>query len=454
MKTATLESYASRQVPRYTSYPTAAQFSSDIGPDTLGQWAAALPGDARLSLYFHVPFCRSMCWYCGCHTKATRKDGPLIAYGQTLERELESAALAFGQGPAGPRDVVSIHWGGGTPSLLPAEVFRSVTGVMRNCFAVAGDAEHAMELDPRTIDDALVDTLVGGGINRVSLGVQDFTPRVQAAIGRVQPYELVATAVSRLAGAGLRDMNFDLIYGLPLQSQSDLLRSIDLSASLSPTRLALFGYAHVPWFKSHQRMIKDETLPGVVERIEMAEAAAERLVTLGYEKIGIDHFAREDDPLAVAARNGRLRRNFQGYTTDPADVVIGLGASSISSFPQGFAQNSPATAEWARAVDAGQFATVRGVATTREDRFRAALIEALMCALRVDVEAVAAAHGFDLVILGDWRERIDALALDGLAQRNGNVVTVNEDARAFTRIAACVFDAYLAVGARKHSMAV
>ena len=230
----------------------------------------------------------------------------------------------------------------------------------------------------------------------------------------------------------------------------DLLRSIDLSVSLAPTRIALFGYAHVPWFKSHQRMIKEAMLPGVTERLEMAEAAAERLKSLGYEMIGIDHFARQDDALAVAARNGTLRRNFQGYTSDPADVVIGLGASSISSFPQGFAQNSPATAEWARAVDAGRFATVRGVATTREDRMRAALIEALMCRLQVDVAAVARQHGFDPSALGDWRQRIDGLVNDGLATRNGDLVTVTEDARAFARIVASVFDAYLAVEGRKH----
>ena len=454
MKPAILESYARRQVPRYTSYPTAAQFTAQVGPEQIAAWGSELAPDARLSLYFHVPFCRSMCWYCGCHTKATRKDAPLIAYGQTLERELASAAMAFGNGARGPRPVVSIHWGGGTPSLLPAEVFQSVVEAMHESFRLSPDAEHAMELDPRTIDDALVGSLKHAGVNRVSLGVQDFTPRVQAAIGRIQPYELVSAAVRRLAAAGLVDMNFDLIYGLPLQTRSDLLRSIDLSVSLAPTRIALFGYAHVPWFKSHQRMIKEAMLPGVTERLEMAEAAAERLKSLGYEMIGIDHFARQDDALAVAARNGTLRRNFQGYTSDPADVVIGLGASSISSFPQGFAQNSPATAEWARAVDAGRFATVRGVATTREDRMRAALIEALMCRLQVDVAAIALQHGFDPSALGDWRQRIDGLVNDGLATRNGDLVTVTEDARAFARIVASVFDAYLAVEGRKHSVAV
>ncbi|MCB1483160.1 MAG: oxygen-independent coproporphyrinogen III oxidase [Rhodobiaceae bacterium] len=454
MRQELVESYASAQVPRYTSYPTAAQFSPAVNAEVVAGWAAALSDDARLSLYFHVPFCRSICWYCGCHTKATRKDGPLISYGQTLERELESSALAFAHGGKGPRQVVSIHWGGGTPSMLPADVFQDIVDSMRACYSVSDDAEHAMELDPRLIDEALVAKITGAGINRVSLGVQDFTPRVQSAIGRVQPFEQVASAVDLLNRAGLDEMNFDLIYGLPLQSQADLIRSIDLATSLAPGRIALFGYAHVPWFKTHQRMIDEMVLPGAMERLEMAEAAGERLVALGYRRIGIDHFAREDDKLAIAAENGTLRRNFQGYTTDPADAVIGLGASSISSFPTGFAQNAPATAEWARAVNAGHFATVRGVATTQADRFRSALIEALMCNLSVDVSAIAASHGMKATSLGDWRKRIDALADDGLARRDGDTVMVPEEARAFTRVVAAVFDAYLEPEARKHSVAV
>ena len=454
MKKETIETYARAQVPRYTSYPTAAQFSSAVNGDLVTQWASRLNDDARLSLYFHVPFCRSMCWYCGCHTKISRKDGPLISYAQTLERELESSALAFANGRSGPRQVVSVHWGGGTPSLLPEESFRDIVETMRSCYSVADDAEHAMELDPRLVDEPLVAKIADAGINRVSLGVQDFTPRVQAAIGRVQPFEQVAAAVGLLNRAGLKAMNFDLIYGLPLQSRADLIRSIDLAVGLSPGRIALFGYAHVPWFKKHQRMIDEAALPGPMERLDMAEAAAERLVTLGYRRIGIDHFARPDDALAIAAENGTLRRNFQGYTTDPADAVIGLGASSISSFPGGFAQNAPATAEWARAVEAGRFATVRGVATTAEDRFRSALIEALMCNLTVDVAAVASSHGINTACLGPWHRHIDELAADGLAVRSGNTIRVLEEARAFARMVAAVFDAYLEPEAKKHSVAV
>ncbi|MFN0262458.1 oxygen-independent coproporphyrinogen III oxidase [Tepidamorphus sp. 3E244] len=454
MKHNMLETYAKAQVPRYTSYPTAAQFGPSVDADLVSRWASELADDATLSLYLHVPFCRSMCWYCGCHTKATRKDAPLVSYARSLEREVATAGLAFANGPAGPREVVSIHWGGGTPSLLPRESFHDVVESIRSNFAIAENAEHAMELDPRLIDQPLVDKIAYAGINRVSLGVQDFTPRVQSAIGRVQPFERVAGAVNVLKASGLKAMNFDLIYGLPLQTKADLIRTIDLSDSLAPGRIALFGYAHVPWFKSHQRMIDDTMLPDALERLDMAEAAAERLAVLGYVRIGIDHFAREDDPLARAAINGTLRRNFQGYTTDPADAVIGLGASSISSFPQGFAQNDPATAQWAKRVDAGRFATVRGIATTAEDRFRASLIEQLMCALTVDVGAVARANKMCTAWLGDWRNRIDALAADGLAERRGDVVTVREDARAFARVVAAVFDAHLKPARGRHSVAV
>lgn len=444
------DTYAAMQVPRYTSYPTAPAFHGDIDSATVAGWIGGLKPDARLSFYFHVPFCQSMCWYCGCHTKVTRKREPVLDYARTLRMELETVLTALGPG----RQVAHIHWGGGTPSMMPMEEFLGIHAAIDGECAVEAHAERAIEIDPRAMSPELADHLVEARINRASLGVQDFTPRVQAAIGRPQPYELVHDTVDLLTERGITGINFDLMYGLPLQGTADLLRSVDLAVNLQPQRVALFGYAHVPWFKKHQRMIHDADLPGPEERLDQAEAAADRLVTLGYERIGLDHFALPEDPLAIAARIGKLRRNFQGYTDDPADAVIGLGASSISTYPQGYAQNAPDVGNWARAIESGRFATVRGLTLSDEDRLRADAIERLMCDLAVDVNAVSSRHGSSSAVFGDVWGKLAPLVDDGVAQIDGGVVRVPERMRPFTRLVAAAFDAYFDPDLSRHSAAV
>ena len=435
---------AERNVPRYTSYPTAPHFSAAIGAETYGDWLAALPLDATLSVYLHVPFCTELCHYCGCNTRAVRKREPVETYAERLADE-----IALLDGLHG-RKLTHLHWGGGTPSILGPQWLETIAAKLASRFDLSALKEHAIELDPRRIDRALVRTLRSIGITRTSLGVQDASPHVQRAIGRVQPFELVERAADWLREAGIEHLNVDLMYGLPAQKASDVARSAELAASLNPQRLALFGYAHVPWFKTHHKLIEETALPGVAERLEQAEVAAATLTGLGYRSIGLDHFALATDELAVAAREKRLRRNFQGYTTDEADALIPLGASSIGRLPQGFIQNAPDLAGYSRAVAAGKFATVKGLALSDDDRLRSTVIERLMCDLEIDLDKIdGGATRFAAEV-----ETLKPLAGEGLLRLDGGRIVVTERGRPYVRIAAAAFDAYLAASQKRHSVAV
>ena len=440
---------AERSVPRYTSYPTAPQFTPTVDATVAGRWLAGLATDAALSLYLHVPYCRSICTYCGCHTKAARRDDPLEAYTETLLAEIDVVARAT---PA--RRVTHIHWGGGTPSLLGPERLTRLVNRIAERFDLSAIIEHAIELDPRTVDEPLVEALAACGVNRASLGVQDMNAHVQEAIGRIQPFEVVATCVGLLRKHGIAAVNLDLMYGLPKQSVEDVVRTATLAASLSPSRLALFGYAHVPWFKTHQRLIDAATLPGAGERLEQAAAATAALVAEGYQVIGLDHFARPDDPMAIAAREGTLRRNFQGYTTDVADALIGLGASSIGRAPEGFMQNAPDVGAWRRAVEAGQLSIVRGCAVSQDDVLRGGVIERLMCDFAVDFGALAAAATGESHALDDALPDLEGLQRDGVLELDGRMLRLTDRGRPFMRLAAAAFDVYLRAGKGRHSVAV
>jgi len=440
---------AERSAPRYTSYPTAPHFSKEIGGEHMRAWLSALDEGATLSLYFHVPYCSAICSYCGCHTKALRQDEPLTAYKDTLLREIELFAAT-----TRARRVSSIHWGGGTPGMLGPVRFRAIAECIARHFTVDAETEHAIELDPRQLDASLVEALVRSGVGRASLGAQDFNPHVQEASGRVQPYELVARAVDLLRAAGVGAINLDLMYGLPRQTVEDAARTAALAAALDPARLAVFGYAHVPWFKTHQKLIDASTLAGAGERLAQAAAVRETLEAAGYEAIGLDHFARPHDSLAAAAREGRMRRNFQGYTTDAADALLPFGVSSIGRLPQGYVGNATDVAGWRRAIEAGRFATTRGLAFTREDIARGAVIERLMCDFSVDYGALAEAHAFPRDAFDDAKVPLAALAEQGLVEMDGRRVAVAERGRPFARLVAAAFDAYLEANAARHSVAV
>jgi oxygen-independent coproporphyrinogen III oxidase len=449
MRPDTFARYAGSNVPRYTSYPTAPVFSAAVGDADYRAWLGGLAPDSRTSLYVHVPFCRSMCLYCGCHTTVTARDEPVDRYLAAVEQELRLVA------DAAPRDlpVVHLHFGGGTPTLMEPRQMLRLAGLLRKRFAFTADAEVAVEIDPRTFSREMASALGAAGFNRASIGVQCFDPAVQQAINRLQSFEQTGAAVAALREAGIERISFDLIYGLPRQSVRSCLETIDKALRLEPDRFAVFGYAHVPNFKPHQRRIDAETLPGASARLEQSRIISEALADAGYVPVGLDHFARPDDPLALAFRSGELRRNFQGYTTDTADALIGLGASSIGRLPGGYVQNAVLISDYQKRVAAGRLPIVRGYALTGEDRVRGAIIERLMCDRRVDLDAVCAEFGSAPEQVID-PVRLDGLERDGLIERRGLVVEVKEEAFALLRSVAAAFDAHLADTSGRHAQAV
>lgn len=430
-----------RPVPRYTSYPTAPHFHAGVDAEAYGRWLNALPADAPLSLYLHIPFCDTLCWFCGCTMRVVREYKPVAAYLDLLERELELVAARL----PGRFAVSQLHLGGGSPSLLrPAEIGRLMAAIWRR-FDRAPGAEVAVEIDPRDLESEVVEAFAAGGVTRASIGVQDFDPRVQKTINRLQSFDCTAAAVESLRAAGIGSVNVDLLYGLPYQTAESVAETLRQALTLAPDRLALFGYAHVPWMKKHQRLLPEDALPDGPARWAQAETAARLLVEAGYRRVGIDHFARPEDPMAVALAEGRLKRNFQGYTTDDAPLLIGLGASSIGSLPQGYVQNTPDLPSYRKALMAGRLPVARGVALSDDDRSRRALIERLMCDFAVELDAQAYAP--ELAALAGH-------AADGLVEIDGGRLTVTERGRPLVRSVAAAFDRYLAPAEGRHSRAV
>lgn len=426
-------------VPRYTSYPPAPQFTGAIGPIDYETWLAGTAGQS-LSLYFHVPFCAALCWFCGCNTTVATGKAVFEAYASLLVAELNLVASAIGEAGA----VRHLHWGGGTPTALGDAALCRVMERMRALFDIADDAEVAIEIDPRTLTPETAGMLRRLGFNRASLGVQDIDPVVQVAINRLQPIDVVRAAASSLRANGIERINIDLMIGLPRQTEDSVRRSVTATIEgLRPDRVSVFAYAHVPWLKRHQRLIDTSALPGPRERLAQARIASGTLEAMGYVPLGLDHFALPADPLALTAGAGSLRRNFQGYTNDAADVLLGIGASAIGCLPQGYAQNAPKVPDYRRAMNSGRFATVRGVVLEDEDRIRRDVIERLMCDLRVDLDEVArrwnvlpAYFEHDIIALG-------ALVEDGLVNLTGHRLHVPASARCVVRAVCAVFDRYL-----------
>jgi oxygen-independent coproporphyrinogen-3 oxidase len=442
--------YGEARVPRYTSYPTALQFGPTVGEAAYRAWLADVPAGAPVSLYLHVPFCRTMCWYCGCHTKVAARDAPVTAYVQRLAAEVDLLARAMPQGVR----VERLHWGGGTPTIVGPAGFAALTAHLRARLGIAAGAEFAVEADPRRLAPEMIEALAAAGVTRVSLGVQTLDPAVQAAVNREVDVQTVVRTVEMLRGAGITALNLDLMYGLPRQTVESCARTADLVAALHPDRLAVFGYAHVPWMKPHQRLMDEAALPDAAERLDQFAAIAGRLQAAGYAAIGLDHFARPGDGLLEALRRGRLRRNFQGYTEDACAHLIGLGASAIGALPGGHVQNTASLNEYARRIDGGQLATARGLVLTPEDRLRRDVIEQIMCYQRVDLAAMAQAHGFAGEVFGRERQALAELVQQGIVRIEESVVTVEPDCRLLMRNVAAVFDVYLQEGAKRHSRAV
>ncbi|WP_417485788.1 oxygen-independent coproporphyrinogen III oxidase [Maricaulis sp.] len=430
--------YALEAVPRYTSYPPATKFRGGTGLEQWQGWMQEQGEAPALSVYVHIPFCKSMCWYCGCHTTIPNGHQRVRNYLTALDIDITRRAEIA---PTDAR-VCHIHFGGGSPDMLSADEFRAVMHRIRTAFNVTADAEIAVELDPRELDAELCRAMAETGVNRASLGVQDISPEVQKLINRPQSRDVVQAAADRLREVGIAAINMDMMYGLPAQTVTKVRETAGAIAEMGADRVSVFGYAHVPWFKKHQRAIPENRLPGAEERFDQMQAAGQALSEAGYDRIGLDHFARPGDPLAQAARNGGLRRNFQGYTTDPSTILVGLGASAISECPQGYVQTEPNPVRYADAVIAGKDMLVRGIERSPAQRAVADRIAALLCKFETWLEA------------DDPVDQINDMVLDGLARIDGQRITLTAAGRPYVRNLAARLDPDFRFSTDQHSVAV
>jgi oxygen-independent coproporphyrinogen-3 oxidase len=434
------------EVPRYTSYPTAPHFRVVESDSTWQSWLGSIPDQQSLSLYLHVPFCRSMCWYCGCATQVVKGDDAVTDYVDALLTEIALTAQYL---PSRAR-IGHIHWGGGTPTILGSEGLRRVMERLSGLFSFDPRIEIAVEVDPRRFDAELARSFVDCGVNRASLGVQSFDPDVQRAIHRIQPLESVVRTVDLLRDVNITSLNFDILYGLPHQTADSLAQTIAHTIQLRPDRVALFGYAHVPWMRPHQKRIDSSALPDRDQRLEQFLLSEALLNDAGYSSIGLDHFALPTDALAIAAHHGNLHRNFQGYTTDRSDMLVGFGTSAISQLPQGYASNMRGATPWRRKIAAGQLPVERILSLTQEDRLRSSVIEQLMCNLRVDLDAQAASFEVPSQSLHSGLPTLQPIVEAGLLDIEGGMLSVRPQGRLLLRQICSAFDTYLhaASGAR------
>lgn len=431
--------------PRYTSYPTAASFTPEVGAATWAQWLAKAPLVPAASLYVHIPFCKRLCWYCGCNTRAVNRAATISAYVDLLLKEADLVLAAAGR----PVPIASIHFGGGTPNMLSPDDLMKLFGGLAERFDISPVADIAMEMDPEVLTDDFIAACGRIGLTRASLGVQDLAPHVQAAVNRPESFASISRAVEALRAQGVVSVNLDLMYGLPLQGVAEMIDTLEAVTTLKPERLALFGYAHVPWMKSHQRLIRDEDLPGPGVRFAQARVAETFLAERGWTEIGLDHFALPHDDLAAARRAGRLRRNFQGYVTDEAPTLIGLGASAISRTPLGHVQNTAVERDWRTAIASGALASHRGVVLSDQDRLIGEAIERLMCDLALDTNELLTRHarssqGGTCPSLGELSGRLQPFVGDGLIRIDSEGrLSVTPRGRPFVRAVCAALDPHV-----------
>jgi oxygen-independent coproporphyrinogen-3 oxidase len=428
--------------PRYTSYPTADRFVEAFGETQLRQWLAKrnIGGISQpLALYVHLPFCENVCYYCACNKVVTRDHSRSAKYIKYLEKEL---ALV---GPLleGDRAAGQMHWGGGTPNFLSREEMSALVGAVERTFERKARAEYSIEIDPRSAEPGLMAFLASLGFNRVSIGVQDFDPAVQKAVHRVQSEEAVRRVVAEAREAGFRSVNFDLIYGLPKQTLDGFNRTIDKVLALDPDRIALYNYAHLPRVFKPQRRIAEADLPSPEVKLELMTLAIGRLTRAGYLYIGLDHFARPADELAVAQKLGQLCRSFQGYSTHSGDLV-GLGLSAIGQIGPTYSQNLKSLDDYYAALDAGRLPVARGIELTPDDLLRRSVIQALTCHFRLSIESIELAHLIDFTkYFADELADLRRLADDGLVELQPDWIVVTPKGRLLVRAVCMVFDRYL-----------
>ncbi|WP_041163708.1 oxygen-independent coproporphyrinogen III oxidase [Mesorhizobium australicum] len=437
-------------VPRYTSYPTAPHFHSGVDAQTVHGWLESVETGSEISLYLHVPYCDKLCWFCACHTKQTRHYAPVAMFLRSLHAEIEAVArIVRGKGR-----VRAVHFGGGSPTMLRPGDIVALAKRLRVEFELLDEASVSVEIEPNDMDEARLDALAEIGMTRASLGVQDFDLKVQKAINREQSFELTKQVVDRVRARGVKSVNLDLLYGLPYQTLDSIGMTVEQALTLTPERVALFGYAHVPWFKKHQTMIDETWLPNSAQRLAQSRLAAQMMEAAGYVPIGLDHFAKRDDSLTMAAKTGQLRRNFQGYTEDQCETLIGFGPSSVSRYRQGYAQNIVATGEYEKVVSAGQLAAARGIEFSRDDRARGWVIERLMCDFSFSAIELVERFGDCGEKLLLQASRLATAASGELLQLQGDHFVVPIETRPVVRTVAAKFDKFLQGGTARHSLAV
>ncbi len=436
------------RVPRYTSYPPATHFKPGFGADTVDSWIREIPENSSISFYVHVPFCRRLCWFCACRTQGTSTAEPVAAYLETVKTELRMIADRLAPGVT----IEHLHWGGGTPTLMQPDMIADLSAAIFDMAPLADNAQFSVEIDPVEIDGPRLDALAAAGMNRASIGVQDFDPMIQEVIGRPQSYEITKDAVDGLRDRGITSLNADILYGLPHQTKERMADSVQKLLSLGPDRVALFGYAHVPWMARRQTLIPTEALPSPEARLELFNLARDMFTADGFAEIGIDHFALPSDGLEIAHQNGTMKRNFQGYTEDESDVLIGVGASSISRYPQGFAQNEPATGKYQKRVQNGELPIARGHAFAGDDHLRGRIIEMLLCDFEADLTQIAMEQDLSLDDILPLCDGLDE-ALPGSITLQDGVLTILDEAKPLARIIARFFDAY-EMSETGHSQAV
>jgi len=431
--------------PRYTSFPTADRFveafTTDDYVQALTQRRTGLAARSRpLSLYVHIPFCESLCYYCACNKIITKHHEKAASYLSYLSREVDLHTQYIGQG----QTISQLHLGGGSPTFLRDDELRELMAMLRRNFTLAPGGEYSIEIDPRTVDAARLDTLTELGFNRLSFGVQDFDPAVQKAVHRVQPAEQVFALIDAARKRGFDSINIDLIYGLPRQTPESFARTLEQVNQLRPDRIALYAYAHLPERFKPQRRIDAQTLPNAAAKVAMLSRSLVSFLSAGYVYVGMDHFALPDDALAIAKRQGRLHRNFQGYSTQPDCDMIGLGVSSIGRVGATYSQNAKTLEEYCDLIDQGRLPVVRGLALSRDDLVRRAVIMSLMCQGQVLFESI------DLAYLVDCRnyftrelEDLQSLVEQGLVTVDDTGIQVTDQGWFFVRAVAMVFDRYL-----------
>jgi oxygen-independent coproporphyrinogen-3 oxidase len=432
-----------RPGPRYTSYPTVPHFHNKFGPV---QYKEAIEQSnlekdpAKLSLYFHIPFCPSRCYYCACNTHITKNRAKITYYLNDLKKEIKLISTHLDPN----REVIQLHWGGGTPTYLTPKEIENTFLTIKDFFSFANKAEISVEADPRRSSSEHLQVLRKVGFNRISFGVQDFNPQVQQAVNRVQPEELTKRVIQESLDLGFESINIDLIYGLPYQTVESYKRTLEKVIKISPHRLAVFNFAHVPWMMKHQKLIKPETLPPPEEKLLILKTVIEHSTEAGYTFIGMDHFAKKDDELSIALREHTLSRNFQGYTTKAGAEVFAMGVTSISQLRGAFAQNTKDLKEYREILNKNQFATVLGIQLSEDDRLRRELITELMCNNRIIKSYFENKYQIQFDdYFRDSINKLDEFIIDGLVENSPEMIQVSEPGRLIIRNIAMVFDQYL-----------